>query len=153
MLYHLKSLVLPYSSDLLKVSIKSPREGSEKVFLKSLLYNYPCLILNLWLCFLSLLYVLEPLYPSYLMLTETYFLWCFHMHKYVHVVTNGINSMQYGSFIEALGSNLRENIVLVLEWTSSISSPELFQIEFTTHNYSLRVKLKYIKSIFFIKKN
>ncbi|XP_006349558.1 uncharacterized protein [Solanum tuberosum] len=30
MVYHLKSLVLPYSSDLLKVSIKSLREGSEK---------------------------------------------------------------------------------------------------------------------------
>ncbi|KAJ8528546.1 hypothetical protein K7X08_022238 [Anisodus acutangulus] len=30
MVYHLKSLVLPYSSDLLKASIKSLREGSEK---------------------------------------------------------------------------------------------------------------------------
>ncbi|MCD7463445.1 hypothetical protein HAX54_050598 [Datura stramonium] len=30
MVYHLKSLVLPYSSDLLKVSMKSLREGSEK---------------------------------------------------------------------------------------------------------------------------
>lgn len=34
--YHLKSAILPYSADLLKVSLKVLREGSEKVLNPSL---------------------------------------------------------------------------------------------------------------------